>query len=87
MLWSLLRRITLTRKKMRPINLKEKVYDYSLIDYGNKVPLALITKESKPKYNPKVFKFTEREAHDLNYALALNGAGKRYIKINESQKQ
>ena len=83
MLWSLLRRITLIRKKMRAINLTEKVYDYSLIDYGKKIPLALITRQSKPNYNPKVFKFTETEAQDLNYAFALNRAGKRYVKSNE----
>ena len=61
-------------------NTKEKVFNYNLVDYGKKVPLALITKESKPNPTGKIFRFTEKEAHDLNYAFALNRAGKRYVK-------
>jgi hypothetical protein len=65
---------------MNNLNTEEKVGDYNLVDYGKKVPLALITKESKVNSNQKVFRFTDKEAHDLNYAFALNRAGKRYVK-------
>tara|TARA_R110000824_G_scaffold20817_10_gene78031 strand:+ start:1474 stop:1650 length:177 start_codon:yes stop_codon:yes gene_type:complete len=46
-------------------------YSYQLIDYGK--PYS----EWKPI---KIAKLTSGEAHQLNYALALNGTTKRYIK-------
>ena len=66
---------------MNNLNTQEKVCIYNLVDYGKKVPLALITKDSKVNYNEKIFRFTESEAHDLNYAFALNRAGKRYVRV------
>ena len=68
---------------MNNLNSEEKVYDYTLVDYGKKVPLALITKDSKVNWNTKVFRFSEKEAHDLNMAFArerFSRAGKRYVK-------
>ena len=65
---------------MSNLNPQEKIYNYTLVDYGNKSPLALINHQSQVNFNKKVFKFTEDEAHKLNYALAVNGAGKRYVR-------
>ena len=66
---------------MKNPNTEEKLYNYNLVDYGKKVPLALITKDSKVNYNEKIFRFTESESHDLNYAFAVNRAGKRYVRV------
>jgi hypothetical protein len=55
----------MTREDNTPIS------TYLLIDYGR--PHA-------HEYTAKKVKMTELEAHDLNYAFALNKAGKRYIK-------
>jgi len=44
---------------------------YLLIDYGR--PHA-------HEYTGKKVKMTEQEAHDRNYAFAINRANKRYIK-------
>ena len=67
-------------KIMSNLNPQEKLYNYNLVDYGKKVPLALITKDSQVNCNEKVFKFTESEAHDLNKSFVLNRANKRYVR-------
>ena len=67
---------------MSNLNPQEKLYNYNLVDYGKKVPLALITKDSQVNCNEKVFQFTEDEAYKLNYAFALNRISKRYVKAD-----
>jgi len=69
-------------KTMNNLNPQEKLYNYNLVDYGKKVPLALITKDSQVNCNEKVFRFTNDEAHELNYAFALNRISKRYVKAD-----
>ena len=64
---------------MSNLSTQEKLHNYNLVDYGKKVPLALITKDSKVNCNQKTFKFTEKEAHDLNHAFAVNRTEKRYV--------
>ena len=54
---------------------KEKTLEYELIQYEGYSPK-----------NNKTFKLTEVEAHDLNYAFALNRIAKRYIKVGEASK-
>lgn len=46
---------------------------YLLIDYGR--PHA-------HEYTGKKVKMTEMEAHDRNYAFAINRSNKRYVKQN-----
>jgi hypothetical protein len=65
---------------MNNLNPQEKLYNYNLVDYGKKVPLALITKDSQVNCNEKLFQFTENEAHNLNYAFAINRSDKRYVR-------
>ena len=64
---------------MSNLNTKEKLYNYNLVDHEKKVPLALITKDSKVNSNQKVFKFTMSEAHNLNQSFSLNRIEKRYV--------
>ena len=69
---------------MNDLNTEEKVCNYNLVEYGKKVPLALITKDSKLNWNTKVFRFSEEEAHDLNMEFArarFSRAGKRYVRV------
>tara|TARA_B100002019_G_C20853509_1_gene395784 strand:- start:307 stop:540 length:234 start_codon:yes stop_codon:yes gene_type:complete len=74
--------IFLKDKIMSNLNSQEKLYNYNLVDYGKKVPLALITKDSQVNCNEKVFQFTEDEAYKLNYAFALNRSDKRYVRAD-----
>ena len=62
---------------MNNLNTQEKVYTYQLIKYNNDLPLVL-SMQHKPR---EVFvQLTQAEAHDRNYAFALNREGKRYVK-------
>ena len=70
---------------MNNLNTEEKLYNYNLVDHDTKIPLALITKDSQVNCTEKVFRFTESQAHDLNYALTLNRTGKRYVKANQEK--
>ena len=74
--------IFLKDKIMSNLNSQEKLYNYNLVDYGKKVPLALITKDSQVNCNEKVFQFTEDEAYKLNYAFAINRSDKRYVRAD-----
>ena len=51
---------------------KEKILNYKLIQYEGYSP------ESN-----KVWRLTAREAHNLNYSLAINRTPKRYIRLDE----
>ena len=58
---------------MRPPD-NTKTYKYTLIEYGE-------SRRDIERLKPvKKTKLTVQEAHDLNYALALNGSTKRYVK-------
>ena len=51
--------------------------------YKQTASMYLLIEYSKPAHEYTLIKrayLTEEEAHDLNYALALNGTGKRYVK-------
>ena len=52
---------------------KTQTRTYLLIDYGR--PHA-------HEYTGKKVKMTEMEAHDRNYAFAINRSNKRYVKQN-----
>ena len=57
---------------MHPLHIYTQVPSkYLLIEYNKPATKYTHIKEAH---------LTEREAHDLNYALALNGTGKRYVK-------
>jgi len=50
-----------------------KVFKYILVDW---------TRPPRPKgLNPKPISMTEKEAHDLNKALAFNRQDTRYVKL------
>ncbi len=60
---------------MQDPNAKEKLYDYALVNYGE----STLTPQDYSTY--KKHKLSKREAHQLNYAFALNHISKRYIKV------
>ena len=60
---------------MNDVTAKEKLYDYALVDYGK----STLTPQDYSKY--KKHKLSKREAHQLNYAYALNHIRKRYIRL------
>jgi len=55
----------------------EKLYDYELIPYGNNFGEAMMAR----KY--RLFRFTEKEAHEKNQAYALNNVKKRLVKVEK----
>ena len=56
---------------MKDFNIKEKLYEYELIQYeGYSVPR---------KY--RFYRLTEAEAHAKNQGYALNGVSKRFVKV------
>ena len=57
---------------MHPLDIyKQTSSKYLLIEYSRAATKYVHIKETY---------LTEPEAHNLNYALALNGTGKRYVK-------
>lgn len=57
---------------MHPLDIyKQTTSKYLLIEYSKQAHKHTYIKEAY---------LTEQEAHDLNYALALNNTGKRYVK-------
>lgn len=51
----------------------KKLKNYELISYEG----------YQAKHNIKRLKLSEEDAHNLNYAFALNRIPKRYVKIND----
>ena len=57
--------------------MKEKLYDYELIQYGGQ--------RTPRKYS--LYRLTKAEAHEKNQAYALNHVAKRFVKVeNKTEK-
>ena len=56
---------------MQSLNTSEKVYDYDLVQYSGYSPPRAST----------IYRLTEAEAHAQNQAFALNGIGRRFVRI------
>lgn len=53
--------------------MKEKLYEYELIQYGGQ--------RTPRKYS--LYRLTKAEAHEKNQAYALNHISKRFVKVGE----
>ena len=60
-------------------NVVENLYDYVLIVENGKDDESIMYGQDYSKY--KKHKLSKREAHQLNYAYALNNVRKRYIRL------
>jgi len=57
--------------------MKEEIHEYELIPFGDDVGDATMMR----KY--RMFRFTEKEAHDYNQQYILNNVKKRLVKVEK----
>ena len=62
-------------------NPQEKVYSYNLVDYDKKVPLALITKDSKVNCTKNVFRFTEGRSTQIELCHCIKWRREKICQI------